>query len=267
MNHPKAAEVLSLASSQLPLSPTTRKRKRRHFKWPVLCAYLIYDLSSPVFSTAEIDAVFSPPSTDGPEGGSPSSLPSSSRTPQTGTRSGNGWGTFLNSRMEHITNRSPSHNPAAICVGEYSSASVTHPCQIHGVGQIFHGWEDHPSTKRFKQMIASTPVIKPSGNGPAQILKTYLDEYNGNRSPLDVTWVLKFLLMPVMTDFKSKERWWESQDWQDLCKPKGISEKEFRPVALVCIRDAGFQRDDLARKLIEFGKLFSVEVMIVSSLG
>lgn len=261
MNHPGAAEALSLASSQPALSPTTRERKRRHFKWPVLCAYLIYDLSSPVFSIAEIDAVFSPPSIDNAAEGSPNGAL------QINSRSGNGWGTFLNSRMEHITNRSPSQCPAAICVGEYSSASVVHPCHIHGVGQIFHGWEDHPPVKKFKQMIASTPVIKPSGNGPAQILKAYLDEYNGNRSPLDVTWVLKFLLMPVKKSFESKERWWESQDWQDLCQPKGISEMEFRPVALVCIRDAGFQRDDLARKLVGFGKLFSVEVMIVSSLG
>lgn len=264
MDHPEAAQVLSQASSEQALSPTTRERKRRHFKWPVLCAYLIYDLSSPVFSAAEIDTVFSPPSqasTDDTLGDS------SGGNLRVDTFSGNGWGTFLNSRMEHITNRSPSQKPAAICVGEYSSASVAHPCHVHGVGQIFHGWEDHPSVKNFKQMIASTPVIKPSGNGPAQILKAYLDEYNGNRSPLDVTWVLKFLLMPVKKAFESKEKWWESQDWQDLCKPKAISEKEFRPVALVCVRDDGFQKDEVARKLIEFGKLFSVEAMIVSSLG
>lgn len=254
MNHPEAAQVLSLASSQQALSPSSREKKRRHFKWPVLCAYLIYDLSSPVFSAAEIDTVFSPP----PAGGESAEVASCP---------GNGWGTFLNSRMEHITNRSPSQKPTAICVGEYSSASVAHPCHVHGVGQIFHGWDDHPSVKKFKQMIASTPVIKPSGNGPAQILKAYLDEYNGNRSPLDVTWVLKFLLMPVKRAAEPKQKWWESEDWQDLCKPGTISEKEFRPVALLCVREDGFKKDELSRKLIEFGKLFSVEVIIVSSLG
>ncbi|KAH8151453.1 uncharacterized protein LAJ45_04658 [Morchella importuna] len=254
MNHPEAAQVLSQASSQQALSPTTRERKRRHFKWPVLCAHLVYDLSSPVFSAAEIEMVFSAPSAE-EENKTPSSR-------------GNGWGSFLNSRMEHITNRPACQKPTAICVGEYSSASVAHPCEVHGVGQIFHGWDDHPSVKKFKQMIASTPVIKPSGNGPADILKGYLDEYDGNRSPLDVTWVLKFLLMPVKKATQGEEgKWWESEDWQDLCKPKVISEKDFRPVALICVRDDGFKKDELSRKLIEFGKLFSVEVMVVSSLG
>lgn len=80
-----------------------------------------------------------------------------------------------------------------------------------------------------------------------------------------MTWVMKFLLLPKSTS--TADRWWEMRDWQDLCQPENLKERDFKPVALICVRRAGFQKDELARKFIEFGRLFSVEVVIVSSIG
>ena len=130
------------------------------------------------------------------------------------------------------------------------------------MGQIFSGWDTHPATKKFKQMIAGTPVIEPSGNGPAQILKGYLDQISAGRDPLELTWVLKFLLVPKVEDVR-----WELHQWRELCTPDNLREGLFRQVALLCVRQAGMEMQEIGRRLMEFGKLFAVEVIIVSSLG
>ncbi|PUU78252.1 hypothetical protein B9Z19DRAFT_89788 [Tuber borchii] len=153
-----------------------------HPAYPHLCAHPIYDFHSPIFSDSEIASIFSSPSS--------STIQGTSQQPA--------WPT-LSSRMEHITNRPPTLQPTAICVGEYTSASVAHPCTTHGVGQIFHNWNAHPATKKFRQLIASTPVVQPMGTGPAQILKGYLDGFDCGRSPLEGTWVLRFLLVPKVS--------------------------------------------------------------------
>jgi hypothetical protein len=133
---------------------------------------------------------------------------------------------------------------------------------VHGIGQIFDGWNHHPSSKKFRQMIASTPVIRPSGNGPAQILKSCLDEVNNRRDPLSLTWVMKFLLTP-----KDPANKWTLDDWYDYCDPEKIPERQFREVALLCVRRESFRDDALYRRLIEFGKLFGVEFVVVSSIA
>ncbi|KAI5797569.1 hypothetical protein EDC01DRAFT_650458 [Geopyxis carbonaria] len=256
----------STSGSATALSPRSRDRKRRHFDYPVMCAYLVYDLSSPVFSSSEIDAIFSPASSTTTSSGPASPTFSVATVSSTSSTTSDGWGPFLNSRIDHITTRAPSTAPTSICIGEFTSASVAHPCAAHGVGQIFHGWDTHPAAKKFKQLIASTPVIKPSNNGPAQILKAYLDEYTGRQDPLSLTWVLKFLLMPKAGG-RGKSMPDAQRDWQTLCSPEKLDERDFRPVALICVRREGFAKEELAKKLIQFGKLFSVEVMIVSSIG
>jgi hypothetical protein len=224
-------------------SSSSSSTRSRHVHRPATCAYLVYDLTSPVFSTSEIDAIFSPPSV----------------SPPTSTT---GWDTFLNSRIEHITRRPPSLGPSAVCIGEYSSASMAHPCSVHGVGQIFPRWDLHPAAKRFKQIIADTPVIQPTGNGPAHILKGFLDEFSAGRNPLDLTWVLKFLLVP-----KVEHGNWGLQEWRELCTPDNLKEGEFRQTALLSLRKEGMAMEDVGRRMMEFGKLFSVEVIIVSSLA
>jgi hypothetical protein len=105
------------------------------------------------------------------------------------------------------------------------------------------------------------------GHGPAQILKGYLDEFDAGRSPLEGTWVLKFLLLPKQ---KVSEGWWESRiqgQGGDWCDPPDGCEKEVKNVALVCVREGVVGMEETSRKLVEFGKLFSVEAVIVSSLG
>jgi len=139
---------------------------------------------------------------------------------------------------------------------------MAHPCSVHGVGQIFPRWDLHPAAKRFKQIIADTPVIQPTGNGPAHILKGFLDEFSAGRNPLDLTWVLKFLLVP-----KVEHGNWGLQEWRELCTPDNLKEGEFRQTALLCLRREGMAMEDVGRRMMEFGKLFSVEVIIVSSLA
>lgn len=142
--------------------------------------------------------------------------------------------------------------------------SVAHPCPEHGVGQIFHGWDTHAATKRFREMIANSPTIKPWGHGPAQILKSYLDSFAGDRGPLELTWVLKFLLMlPAERSATVQE-----SNWHELCEPESlIEDDEVHRVALVCVRREAIQMEDLRRRLVQFGRLFSVEVILVSSIG
>jgi len=116
-------------------------------------------------------------------------------------------------------------------------------------------------------MIASTPVVQPMGTGPAQILKGYLDGFDCGRSPLEGTWVLRFLLVPKVSS--GGGGWWDrvrlgGANW---CDPDDGCEREFRNLALVAVREEGMAREEVRRKLVEFGKLFSVEVVVVSSLG
>ena len=63
--------------------------------------------------------------------------------------------------------------------------------------------------------------------------------------------------------------WWDrvrlgGANW---CDPDDGCEREFRNLALVAVREEGMAREEVRRKLVEFGKLFSVEVVVVSSLG
>jgi hypothetical protein len=194
-------------------------------------AYLIYDLSSPYFVSSEITTIFSP-------------APIAAD---------------LTSRISDITSRSSSLSPIALCVGEYTSASLEQPSTRYGFGQIFPGWKLHPATKRFEEMIADTPVIQPYGRVPALILKGLVDEFNGDRDPGEITWVLRFLLMP-------KEGM--KPVWEEVCKtPERVEEKEWKQVLLVGVNSDGFRMEELRRRVTGFGKLFAVDVEIVASLG
>ncbi|RPA90163.1 hypothetical protein L873DRAFT_1795654 [Choiromyces venosus 120613-1] len=249
INNPQALPLLTSGHHSHQHSHNT------HPGYPHLCAHPIYDFHSPIFSASEIASIFSPSTSTT----SSTSASSSSQNPT--------WPT-LSSRMEHITNRPPTLQPTAICVGEYTSASVAHPCTTHGVGQIFHNWNTHPATKRFRQMIASTPVVQPMGTGPAQILKGYLDDFDCGRSALEGTWVLRFLLVPKASN-GGGGGWWDKVRFGggDWCDPEDGCEREFRHLALCAVREEGMGREEVRRKLVEFGKLFSVEVVVVPSLG
>ncbi|PWW77823.1 hypothetical protein C7212DRAFT_342462 [Tuber magnatum] len=220
INNPQALPLLTSGH------PSHHHSHNTHPAYPHQCAHPIYDFHSPIFSDSEIASIFSP-----------SSYSSSSSTePST---SGPTWPT-LSSRMEHITNRPPTLQPTAICVGEYTSASVVHPCTTHG----------------------------PMGTGPAQILKGYLDGFDCGRNALEGTWVLRFLLVPKAGGSGSGG-WWDRVRSGDgnWCDPPDGCEREFRNLALVAVRQEGMDREEVKRKLVEFGKLFSVEVVVVSSLG
>jgi len=225
--------ITTVALAQIKMISSSSSSKSRQV------AYLVYDLTSPVFSTSEIDAIFSPPS-----------------------ESTSGWGTCLDSRINQITGRLPSLMPSAVCIGEYSSASMAHPCYVHGVGRIFPRWDSHPAATKFKQIIANTPVIEPTGCSPGHLLKGFLDEFSAERSPLDLTWVLKFLLVP-----KDKLRNLDLQEWRELCTPDNLKEEEFKQAALLCLRSEGMAMGDVVRRVKAFGQLFSVEAIIVPSLS
>lgn len=107
-------------------------------------------------------------------------------------------------------------------------------------------------------MIASRPVIQPAGVGPAEILKSALDEYTNSttgKDPLALTWVLKFLLVG------NGDVDWEALQREEL--PANIVSQ----VMLVCVTREGWRREDVGRRISQFGGLFDVEVVIVSSIA
>jgi hypothetical protein len=87
-----------------------------------------------------------------------------------------------------------------------------------------------------------------------------MDEFNGpDRDPREITWVLRFLLMP-------KEGM--NPMWMEVCKtPERVEEKDWKQVLLVGVNSDGFRMEELRRRVTGFGKLFAVDVVIVASLG
>jgi len=63
-------------------------------------------------------------------------------------------------------------------------------------------------------------------------------------------------------------RWWNRvrlrENW---CNSKDGCKREFRNLALVAVSQEGVDREEVKRKLVEFGKLFNIEVVVVCSLG
>jgi hypothetical protein len=84
-------------------------------------------------------------------------------------------------------------------------------------------------------------------------------QFTGDRDPREITWVMRFLLMP-------KEGM--KPEWMEVCKkPEKVEEKEWKQVMLVNVNSDGFRMEQLRRSVTEFGKLFAVEVVFVQSLG
>jgi hypothetical protein len=218
------------------MSSHTSIQEHTH-RQPPTAAYLIYDFSSPIFSPQEIATIFSSSAISEP----------------------------LKFRIEHITSRSSSTQRTALCIGEYTSAAVAGgPSALHGLCQIFPGWETHPATKKFRDITADTPVVQPSGLGPGHTLTSYLDQFTGEKNPLEVTWVMKFLLVPTLSmDGKMDARW--SKDLVE--RPETLQTEEWKQVLLVCVDPEGFQMENVQRMINALGQLFDLPVSIVLSLA